>query len=83
MEIQCGATTIAVKGRVIGALANNKKGTVYTFATSGGSQALQEFFVEEEEFGPFTLFTLNEEEEQVEATLTLTSEQGPKGVAAI
>lgn len=82
MEVQCGATTIAVKGRVIGSLANNKKGTVATFATSGGSQALNTFFFEEEEDGPFTLFTENGEED-VEATLTLTAEQGPKGVYAI
>jgi hypothetical protein len=83
MEVQCGAETIAVKGRLIGSLANNKKGTVYTFATSGGKQALQSFDFEEEEFGPFTLFTENESKEQTEATLTLTSEQGPKGVYAI
>jgi hypothetical protein len=82
LEVQCGAETIIVKGRLIGSLANNKKGTVYTFATSGGSQALQTFYFEEEEFGPFTLFTENEEG-QTEATLTLTSEQGPKGVYAI
>jgi hypothetical protein len=82
MEVVCGAETIVVKGRVIGSLANNKKGTVFTFATSGGSQALQSFDFEEEEFGPFTLFT-ESGEEQHEATLTLTSEQGPKGVYAI
>ena len=82
-EIECGGPLVQVKGRIVGSDANNKKGTAFTFATAGGNQALQEFFVEEEEFGPFALYTENEAEEQVEATLSVTTEQGPKGVYAI
>jgi hypothetical protein len=80
---KCGATTIALKGRVLAQVANTKKGQTLTFAVSGGKQAQQTFFLEEEEFGPFTLFTENLAEEEVEATLSLTDEQGPKGVAAV
>lgn len=82
-EVKCGTETIVVNGRTFGSAANTTKGTAFTFATSGGKQALNSFFFEGEEFGPFTLFTENEKEEQTEATLTLTSEQGPKGVYAI
>jgi hypothetical protein len=83
LQIECGATTIQVNGHIIGSVTNTTKGMTETFAVSGGKQAARNFWVEEEGFGPFTLFTENEAEEEVEATLSLATEDGPKGVTAI
>jgi hypothetical protein len=82
MSIKCGTESFAVKGRLIGSVTNSSKGMALTFATTGGKQSSQTFWLEEEEFGPFTLFT-EASEEEVEATLSVTDEQGPKGVAAV
>jgi hypothetical protein len=82
MTIKCGAESFAVKGRLIGSVTNTTKGMTLTFATTGGKQAIQSYWLEEEEFGPFAMFT-EKEEEETEATLTVAVEQGPKGVAAV
>jgi hypothetical protein len=79
LEFTCGATTIAVEGRLIGSLENTKKGPKLTFATSGGKQQHQLFYAAEEEFGPFTLYT---EPGEAEATISVVVENGPKGVSA-
>lgn len=81
-EYTCGATTIAVEGRLVGTFENTKKGPKLTFATSGGKQQHRFFYAEEsgeEAFGPFTLFT---EPGEVEATLSVVVENGNKGVSA-
>lgn len=81
-EFTCGAETFAIEGRLIGTFENTKKGPKLTFATSAGKQTPQFFYAEEEEeeaFGPFTLFT---EPGEVEATLSVVVENGPKGVSA-
>jgi hypothetical protein len=78
-EYTCGATTIAIEGRLVGSLENTKKGPKLTFATSGGKQQHQFFYVEGEEFGPFTLYT---EPGEAEATISLVVENGLKGVSA-
>jgi hypothetical protein len=79
LEFTCGATSIAIEGRLLGSLENTKKGPKLTFATSGGKQQHQSFYVEGEEFGPFTLFT---EPGEAEATISVVVENGPKGVSA-
>ena len=78
-EYTCGATTIAIEGRLIGSLENTKKGPKLTFATSGGKQQHQLIYAEGEEFGPFTLYT---EPGEAEATISAVVEDGPKGVSA-
>jgi hypothetical protein len=81
-EFTCGAETIAIEGRLIGTFENTKKGPKLTFATSGGKQAQQFFYAEENEeeaFGPFTLYT---EPGEAEATISVVVENGPKGVSA-
>jgi hypothetical protein len=82
LEYTCGATAVAVEGRLIGNVENTKKGPKLTFATSGGKQQHEFFYAEESEeeaFGPFTLFT---EPGEAEATISLVVENGPKGVSA-
>lgn len=78
-EFTCGATTIAIEGHLVGSVENTKKGPKLTFATSGGKQQHQLFYVEGEEFGPFTLYT---EPGEAEATLSVVVENGLKGVSA-
>jgi hypothetical protein len=78
-EFTCGATTIAIEGRLIGSVENTKKGPKLTFATSGGKQQHQLFYAAEEEFGPFTLYT---EPGEAEATISVVVENGVKGVSA-
>jgi hypothetical protein len=82
MQIKCGAESFTVKGRLIGSVTNTTKGMTLTFAVTGGKQAITSYWLEEEEFGPFSLFTENGEEE-VEATISLADEEGAKGVAAV
>jgi len=80
-EYTCGATTVAIEGRLIGNIENTKKGPKLTFATSGGKQQHQFFYAEESEeeaFGPFTLYT---EPGEAEATISVVVENGLKGVS--
>jgi hypothetical protein len=81
-EYTCGATAVAIEGRLVGSYENTKKGPKLTFATSGGKQQQQFFYAEESEeeaFGPFTLYT---EPGEAEATISVVVEDGPKGVSA-
>jgi hypothetical protein len=78
-EYTCGATSVAIEGRLLGSVENTSKGPKLTFATSSGKQQHQLFYVEGEEFGPFTLYT---EPGEAEATLSVVVEDGPKGVSA-
>jgi hypothetical protein len=79
MQFNCGAEAVTVEGRVVAGLENNTKGMKLTLATSGGQQEHKHFWVEGEEFGPFTLFT---EPGEAEATISVVIENGPKGVSA-
>lgn len=75
-EFECGAESIVIEGALLGTVTNTKKGQTYTFAVSGGKQAVQEVWF----FGSPIEAHLTSGESEV--TVEGVDESGPKGVGA-